>query len=133
MVGDLANWLVTLVIHAVLALPPGHVVGLFQEVVPHPTGDGHHRGVLLNEVFLPAHLVVMLVIPREKETQRNGKTKTTTTPQQGGGTHVTQTHYPSGERRHMEAAFSKIRASAFAKPYWVLVLNNLKVRSDVPS
>ena len=64
---------------AVLALPPGHVVGLLQEVVPHPTGDGHHRGVLLDEVLLPAHLVVVLVMPGEKETQRNGKTKTTTT------------------------------------------------------
>ena len=105
---------------AVLALPPGHVVGLLQEVVPHPTGDGHHRGVLLNEVFLPAHLVVMLVIPGEKETQRNGNTTTPTRPRQSSGTHVTQTHFPSGERRPMEVAFSKIRASAFAKVQTIL-------------
>mmetsp|Transcript_122098 Transcript_122098/g.171846 ORF Transcript_122098/g.171846 Transcript_122098/m.171846 type:complete len:237 (+) Transcript_122098:808-1518(+) len=40
----------------VLTLPPGHVLGLLQQVVTHPAGDRHHRGVLLNEVLLPANL-----------------------------------------------------------------------------
>merc|ERR1719240_2088145 len=38
------------------ALPPAHVVGLLQQVVTHPTGDGHHWGVLFNKILLPAHL-----------------------------------------------------------------------------
>mmetsp|Transcript_49358 Transcript_49358/g.139274 ORF Transcript_49358/g.139274 Transcript_49358/m.139274 type:complete len:358 (-) Transcript_49358:240-1313(-) len=38
------------------ALPPRHVVGLLQEVVAHPARDGQHRGVLLDELLLPADL-----------------------------------------------------------------------------
>mmetsp|Transcript_109503 Transcript_109503/g.339918 ORF Transcript_109503/g.339918 Transcript_109503/m.339918 type:complete len:261 (+) Transcript_109503:586-1368(+) len=55
----------------ILALPPSHVVGLFQQVVTHPTRDGHHRCVFLDKVFLPPdlhehalHLVRNLVVSR---------------------------------------------------------------------
>merc|ERR1712232_264116 len=40
----------------VLPFPPTHVLGLFQQVVTHPTGDGQHRRVLLDEILLPTHL-----------------------------------------------------------------------------
>jgi len=36
--------------------PPGHVSGLLDEVITTPTGDGHVRDVLLEEVLLPADL-----------------------------------------------------------------------------
>mmetsp|Transcript_73712 Transcript_73712/g.208779 ORF Transcript_73712/g.208779 Transcript_73712/m.208779 type:complete len:344 (-) Transcript_73712:164-1195(-) len=40
----------------ILTLPPGHVLGLLEKVVPHPAGNGQHWCVLLNEIFLPTHL-----------------------------------------------------------------------------
>mmetsp|Transcript_14645 Transcript_14645/g.39179 ORF Transcript_14645/g.39179 Transcript_14645/m.39179 type:complete len:521 (+) Transcript_14645:50-1612(+) len=40
----------------IAALPPAHVVRLFQKVVAHPARDGHHRRPLLDEVLLPSNL-----------------------------------------------------------------------------
>mmetsp|Transcript_107546 Transcript_107546/g.269790 ORF Transcript_107546/g.269790 Transcript_107546/m.269790 type:complete len:456 (-) Transcript_107546:255-1622(-) len=53
----------------VLTLPPPHVVRLLQQVVTHPTRDGQHWCVLLDEILLPTdfhkhalHLIGNLVI-----------------------------------------------------------------------
>mmetsp|Transcript_4580 Transcript_4580/g.7395 ORF Transcript_4580/g.7395 Transcript_4580/m.7395 type:complete len:315 (+) Transcript_4580:561-1505(+) len=50
-------------------LPPGHVLGILEQVVSHPAGDGDDRDGLGNEVLLPAdtdkhrpHLVTDLVV-----------------------------------------------------------------------
>mmetsp|Transcript_7898 Transcript_7898/g.21071 ORF Transcript_7898/g.21071 Transcript_7898/m.21071 type:complete len:416 (+) Transcript_7898:1508-2755(+) len=40
----------------VLALPPGHLLGLLDQVVTHPAGDGDDGHALLDEGSLPAHL-----------------------------------------------------------------------------
>jgi len=40
----------------VLTLPPGHLLGLLQQVVAHPAGDGEDGDALLDEVLLPAGL-----------------------------------------------------------------------------
>merc|ERR1719422_2435684 len=59
-----------LAIFNILSLPPAHVVRLFQEVVTHPTRNGQHWRILLDEVLLPAnlyqhalHLVGNLIVP----------------------------------------------------------------------
>merc|ERR1719335_1836795 len=38
------------------AAPPGHLVGLFQEIVTHPTRDWENWCVFFNEILLPTDL-----------------------------------------------------------------------------
>lgn len=74
------------------ALPPGHLVGLLDQVVTHPAGDGHDGHALLNEVGLPAdtakhvaHLIADLVVARLTVRARGGEEGSTGTQQSADG------------------------------------------------